>query len=377
MIFPFQEYYKDGAVVGAQGTGVDITDRKRAEDALRQSEEKYRNILESFQEGYFEVDLKGNFTFCNDSMYRIIGYSKEEWLGMNYRIYTDEETAKKVYQAFNNVYTTGEPSKGLDWSYIRKDGTKRYIEASIILQKDSSGKPTGFKGMVRDITKRKRVEDMLNESEKKYRLIAENTADLIAVTDMNLRFTYISPSIMRTHGFTVEEAMNMTIDQFLPPESLKYLLTLFEEEMKLEASGTADPGRIRILELEEYKKDGSIICVESSVSAQRDKENKIIGILSVNRDITERKKAEEKLQQTLKSLRKAVGTTIQVLVSAVESRDSYTAGHQFRSADLARAIAMEMGLSQGENRRNPHGGYPSMTSGNYPYLRKYCPSLPN
>jgi len=142
------------------------------------------------------------------------------------------------------------------------------------------------------------VNDELRKSEEKYRLIAENTADLIAVTDMNLRFTYISPSIMRTHGFTVEEAMKMTIDQFLPPESLKYLLRLFEEEMKLEASGTADPGRIRILELEEYKKDGSIICMESSVSAQRDKENKIIGLLTVNRDITDRKITEAALSES-------------------------------------------------------------------------------
>ena len=139
------------------------------------------------------------------------------------------------------------------------------------------------------------VNDELRKSEEKYRLIAENTADLIAVTDMNLRFTYISPSIMRTHGYTVEEAMNMTLDQFMPPESLQFLLTLFEEEMKLEASGTADPGRIRILEFEEYKKDGSIIWLESSISAQRDKENKPIGILTVNRDITDRKKAEKKL----------------------------------------------------------------------------------
>ena len=120
------------------------------------------------------------------------------------------------------------------------------------------------------------VNEELRKSEEKYRLIAENSADLIAVVDMNLRFTFISPSIMRTHGFTVEEAMNMTLDQFMPPESLKFLLTLFEEELKLEASGTADPGRIRILEFEEYKKDGSIICLEGSFSAQRDKENKPI-----------------------------------------------------------------------------------------------------
>ena len=147
------------------------------------------------------------------------------------------------------------------------------------------------------------VNEELKESEEKYRLIAENTADLITVTDVNLRFTYISPSIMLTHGYTVEEAMNMTLEQFMTPESMQNLLTVFEEEMKLEASGTADPGRIRILEVEEYKKDGSIICLESSISAERDKENKPIRILTVNRDITDRKRAEKKLRSSEEKFR--------------------------------------------------------------------------
>jgi PAS domain S-box-containing protein len=147
------------------------------------------------------------------------------------------------------------------------------------------------------------VNEELKESEEKYRLIAENTADLIVAMDMNLRFTYISPSIMRTHGFTVEEAMNMTLDQVLTPKSMQNLLTVSEEEMKLEATGTADPGRIRSLEIEGYKKDGSIIWMESSVSNQRDKENKPIGILSVNRDITERKQVEKKLMNSEEKFR--------------------------------------------------------------------------
>ncbi len=136
------------------------------------------------------------------------------------------------------------------------------------------------------------VNDELRKSEEKYRLITENTADLIVVTDMNLHFTYVSPSIMRTHGFTVEEAMNMTLDQVLTPESLRNLLTIYKEEMRLEDTGTADPKRIRRLEIEGYKKDGSIIWLESSVSNHRDEENKPIGILAVSRDITDRKQAE-------------------------------------------------------------------------------------
>ena len=131
-------------------------------EAIRQGEEKYRTILESIQEGYFEVDLNGKFTFCNDSMSRLTGHSKEELLGMNHKQFTNEETAKEVFQAFDNVYTTGEPSKGFDWQIIRKNGVEGYIEASVSLQKDSSGKPTGFKGMIRDITERKRTEQQIN-----------------------------------------------------------------------------------------------------------------------------------------------------------------------------------------------------------------------
>ncbi|HZX62622.1 MAG TPA: EAL domain-containing protein [Bacteroidales bacterium] len=160
---------KNQRPVGILGVMRDITERKKAEsqrevmlEAIRQGEEKYRTILESIQEGYFEVDLNGKFTFCNNSMSRLTGCSKEELLGMNHKQFTNEETAKEVFQAFNNVYTTGEPSKGFDWQIIRKDGGEGFIEASVTLQKDSSGKPTGFKGMIRDITERKRTEQQIN-----------------------------------------------------------------------------------------------------------------------------------------------------------------------------------------------------------------------
>jgi diguanylate cyclase (GGDEF)-like protein/PAS domain S-box-containing protein len=139
----------------------DITERHRMEKALRQSEEKYRTILESIQEGYFEIDITGKYTFFNDSMCRIHGYSKEELMGMNHRQHTDKETKKKLFQVFNKVYNTGEPAKGVDWQIIRKDGTKRYIESSISLQKDSSDKPIGFRGIVRDVTERKRAEERI------------------------------------------------------------------------------------------------------------------------------------------------------------------------------------------------------------------------
>ena len=147
----------------------DITEHRQAEsqretalESLRHSEEKYRTILQNIEDGYYEVDLAGNFTFFNDSLTRIYGYPKEELMGMNYRQYTDKKITKTLFQAFNKVYTTGEPTKGFGWQIIRKDGEKRYTEASVSLLKDSSGKITGFRGISRDITERKQMEQELD-----------------------------------------------------------------------------------------------------------------------------------------------------------------------------------------------------------------------
>src|SRR5208337_374759 len=139
----------------------DITEQKNMEEALRQSEEKYRSILENIQEAYFEVDLTGNFTFFNDSLCRLTGCSRQELTGANYSDFSDTETSRNVFQAFNKIYKTGEPNEGIDWLIIRKDGTKRYVEASVSLKQDSSGNPTGFKGVIRDITERKHIEQEL------------------------------------------------------------------------------------------------------------------------------------------------------------------------------------------------------------------------
>jgi len=126
--------------------------RKQNEEALRVSEEKYRTILESIGEGYYEADLTGNFTFFNDALCRIWGYPKDELMGMNNRTYTDPETAKKLYEAHRKVYETGMPGKLFDYEIINKDHTKRVVQSSFTLLRDTGGQAIGFRGIVRDIT---------------------------------------------------------------------------------------------------------------------------------------------------------------------------------------------------------------------------------
>ncbi len=135
------------------------TANTEAQEAIRKSEEKYRTILHSIEEGYYEVNLAGNLTFFNDSLCKILGYSREELVGMNNRQYMNEETARRVYDTFNEVYRTGAPTKAFDWELVRKDGTKRILETSVSLLRDAEGNPAGFYGIGRDITERKMAEE--------------------------------------------------------------------------------------------------------------------------------------------------------------------------------------------------------------------------
>jgi diguanylate cyclase (GGDEF)-like protein/PAS domain S-box-containing protein len=147
----------------ALGSFMDITEHKQAEGALRQSEEKYRTIIETIQDGYLEIDLSGNYTFVNDIVCQHLGYSKEEIIGMNNRQFQDESNAKKTYQIYKEVYATGKPVKALENEVIRKDKTKGFYEASISLMKDSEGKPIGFRCISRDITERKLLQLKIEE----------------------------------------------------------------------------------------------------------------------------------------------------------------------------------------------------------------------
>lgn len=143
---------------------------------------------------------------------------------------------------------------------------------------------------------REKAEKALRESEERYRLIAENTADTVAVLDLNLNMVYISPSVLKMRGFSVEESLKHSLDQIFTPSSMQKVKETFTKQMALEATGKADPMRTETIELEEYCKDGSIIWVEIVVSFLRDVNLVPTGILTATRNITERKQSEEKLR---------------------------------------------------------------------------------
>jgi len=137
----------------------EIKERVQAEQALYESDKKYKTILNNMEDGYWEVDLSGNFTFINPALCKHLGYSQEESIGMNNRQFMTEDTAEKVFQTFNEVYRTEKPALAFDWETISKDGTKKFIETSVALIYDSKGEPIGFRGVGRDITERKKAQE--------------------------------------------------------------------------------------------------------------------------------------------------------------------------------------------------------------------------
>lgn len=151
----------------------DITQRVNTEAALRESEERYRNILTSIEEGYFEVDLAGNFTFFNDAVCNIFGYHPDELMGMNNRQYTRPQTAKKMLMTFNKVYRTGKSARVTNYEIITKTGSKKILEVSASLIKDAANIPIGFRGLLRDATQRikgekekKRIASQIQQAQK-------------------------------------------------------------------------------------------------------------------------------------------------------------------------------------------------------------------
>jgi two-component system cell cycle sensor histidine kinase/response regulator CckA len=147
---------------------------------------------------------------------------------------------------------------------------------------------------------RMHAEEALRRSERRYRLITENTVDVITALGLDLKITYVNPSVLRLRGYTPEEAQSQSLDQIMTPASKKLIEGILAEETVLEAAGNADPDRSRSVELEEYRKDGTTVWTEVSLSYIRDEEKRPIGILTISRDISERKRAEEQIQASLR-----------------------------------------------------------------------------
>ncbi|MBA4396498.1 MAG: hybrid sensor histidine kinase/response regulator [Syntrophus sp. (in: bacteria)] len=265
-----------------------LAELEKAEALVRQTEEKYRTILDEMQDGYQEVDLAGNFTFFNESFLKIFGYSKKEMMGTSYALYAaDAAIAQKVYRAYNEMYKTGVPIKKFEWDIIRKDGARRKVEFFASLLRAPDGRPTGFRGVVRDITDRMHEETI-------YRIIA-NSSTVGVYIAQDGAICFANPHIVRYSGYSESELVGARILDFVHPDDREMVR---EKAGNLLREETASPYEYRMIDRENRVR---WLMEKVTPISYRGR----LAVLGNTMDITDEKKFEERRKKLEGQLQQA------------------------------------------------------------------------
>jgi PAS domain S-box-containing protein len=283
---------------------VDITDRKRTEELLAENEKKYRLMADNIQDVFWMATPEiTEMIYVSPAYEKIWGRSCESLYACPQSFIEAIHPEDKKHFASILSESRAQKSSSISiYRIIHPDGSIRWIEDRGFPVYDDQGIHYLNTGVAKDITARKEMEAAIRESEARYRLLAENAMDVIWTVDTNMRLTYVSPSVTRLLGFTVEEAMARTMQQAYTPAAFEKAVQILGEEIAIESSGQGNATRSRIVELELVHKNGSTVPVEGNFCFLREPTGEAIGILSIVRDITERKRMDEDLERHRKHL---------------------------------------------------------------------------
>lgn len=281
--------------IGMIATLRDISEHKKVEKELKESEKKYRGLFENSTDFVFTLDLKGDFTNVNQSAEKLTGYTKAELMGMNFIDYTPRKTHREVFHAFSNIFKTGKSLKDFPLEVIIKDGTIKYFETSVsILQED--GDIIGLQGISRDVTERRLADEKVRAEHEFTDTILDAQLDTFFLfepaTGKAMRWNRAFKEIT---GYSDEEIIRMPAPaSYYSSEDLKRA-NIFIQKVLKEETGT--------IELELICKDGHKVPTEYRVSTINDNQGKPKYIISIGRDVTERKLTEDALQESEELLR--------------------------------------------------------------------------
>jgi PAS domain S-box-containing protein len=316
----------------------DITERKQAEEFLKESAKKYRLLADNVPDVIFVLDMNLNYTYVSPSIKTLSGYEPEEVLKQpSIETLTPSSwdlamrTLSEIIELERSEHKDINLSRTLQLEMGRKDGTTVWVETKFSFIRDENQRMVGILGVTRDITERREAEEELKQSEERYRSVFENAQEGIFRTTPDGRIIMSNQALSKMFGYESPEEFMADITDvarqlYVNPEERRILKEMIEEH-----------GFVNGYETQNYKKDGGIIWISLNMYAVRDKKGQIMHYEGMNEEITDRK-------QTVERMRKALGATVHAIAVTVETRDPYTAGHQRRVSDLARAIATEMNL---------------------------------
>jgi PAS domain S-box-containing protein len=262
---------------------IESSDRKRAEETLRESEEKYYTLFEESRDAIVITTREGKFIDINKAGLELFGYTKEELMILNIReTYANPDDRLRFQQKIEREGFV----RDRELKYRKKDGTEMDCLITSTLRQAIDGSILGYQGIIRDITERKRAEEALRESKGKYQALVETINDVIYAVDPSGVITYISPAVKRITKYELEELIGRNFFVFVHEADREKLRNRLRELFE----GVARPFEYRLVD-----KDGSTIWVRSFSAIVRSESGTIVSITGVLSDITERKQAEEEL----------------------------------------------------------------------------------
>ena len=278
-------YNPRGVFCGYRGISRDITGRKLEKQSFKRREERYRNFVENVKDCCFEFDLNGKCTFCNESVSRILGYSREEFTNLRFRQrYARREESDRIIAIIKKIHDDKIPSYQYEAEMLCKDGSVVIMEMLASPIYNDQATVVGFRSVGRDITARKKEQTEL----ERYRDFLENITESCFETDLKGVTTYANKAAISRMGLTRDELIGSPYQRHAPPEEAKRIFTIFNEIYR-----TGEPGTVRDYEIK--NPDRTVRFVDMVVSLMRNAHGKPIGFRVISRDVTERKKEMEEL----------------------------------------------------------------------------------
>ena len=312
----------------------DVSERVQSQAALLESEERYRLITDNMTDTVWLVDANLNLLYVSPSAARARGLTLDEIKATPFAAQITQQSMQRVMSALGSVLshelTATLPrriSRTMELEIVRKDRSTYWEEITATIILDERGQPQSIVGVGRDITERKRMEAALRQSEERYRLITENMTDAVWLMDLQMNTVYVSPAVERTLGYNFTEIQQLTSRrQLLTPDSQRVIVEVFQRYFAPDKISHNPPDAVYTCELEYYRRDGTSMWSELRLTLVRDFEGRPSGILSVGRDITERRKTEEKILRLNEDLAQrarelaALNAASRALTSSLELR---------------------------------------------------------
>jgi len=320
----------------SQGVVRDITGHKQMEKTLKESETRFRAVVESAPDAIVSIDARGNVIFWNHAAEKIFGYSADEIIGKPVTRVIPERFREPYQKAMNRVISTGKTTiigRPLELDGLKKDGSEFPLGLSIASWE--SGGQTFFTGLIHDITKRKQAERALRESEERYRTIVDTINEGFMVIDSKKILTYCNDWMAHLLGYPRDELLNRPVESFLDPLSAQNFLERFEKR------GTAGGGQ---LELTWRKKNGGLVLSLTSYKSVIDDKELFHEWLAAVTDVTRLKTMEARLGQAQKL--EAVGVLAAGIAHEINTPTQYIYSNLEFIAQGTRHLAELAGMSQ-------------------------------